>query len=808
MKNLKIRKLASTLLIPVLFGMQTTMPSYAEDIEIKIYVSVNGDDQNDGRQLTSAVRTPARAVELERLYKEKGRTVQVIFKGGTYSLESTMTLTKKDSGTADAPVVFRAYEGERVKFTTGKNIAPESFVVSTDERIADSAKGKVYEADLSGFEGTITGALTDTLSADGTLLQLAKYPNDGMLTLEANGDGTYQIPADKQAAWGSNRELYQEYQQNSYSWSIGNVSEITDTTIKANSEQVIIYNALGDVDMPGEYYIDKTQKKLFYYPKKDISQSSVYLSNVSGNIISVEGASNIKFEGIDMMCANNNGFYIKDSSNITIYDSVISSLGDAGVRAENVTGLLVCKSSVYDMKGAAMNINGGDNVKLTSSGNIIRNCRIHDFAKVYRTSKGVGVALSGAGNTFVHNEVYKCPATAVSLSGNDNLIEYNRIHDTMLNVWDAGAVYMGRSWIDRGNVIRNNYIYNSLNTVDYTHVTDAIMYGAGTDNQAIYADDIQSGVTITGNIAYNISRAWIVGGGSDNIISDNIAIDCRRGILYDNRGEGWAYSHLDELYPYRGDIYKNYKKLFYSNYGNLQEGETLQPNTDFDVELWKNKYNGFTELIERVNTYDIAVKDMTSYEEYADARRKVIQSTIGKVYNRTMENNVYVGEFADLYLDTVNKPHTTFISVADAYNFDGTKAAVSDSANAVMSKEAAGISISDYEITVSGNVSEGISKSTADMGVVEDEYVPTYSKNEFDVNAGNRFTAVAALYDTNGALKNVQTFDECYFYDGQVLNLDVSVPEDAGDDWYAVIMMWDGINGMIPVLHQKLTLLK
>ena len=69
-----------------------------------------------------------------------------------------------------------------------------------------------------------------------------------------------------------------------------------------------------------------------------------------------------------MMCANNNGFYIKDSSNITIYDSVISSLGDAGVRAENVTGLLVCKSSVYDMKGAAMNINGGDNVKLTSSG--------------------------------------------------------------------------------------------------------------------------------------------------------------------------------------------------------------------------------------------------------------------------------------------------------------------------------------------------------------------------------------------------------------------------------------------------------
>ena len=66
---------------------------------------------------------------------------------------------------------------------------------------------------------------------------------------------------------------------------------------------------------------------------------------------------------------------------------------------------------------------------------------------------------------------------------------------------------------------------------------------------------------------------------------------------------------------------------------------------------------------------------------------RLFKAIIGKVYNRTMENNVYVGEFADLYLDTVNKPHTTFISVADAYNFDGTKAAVSDSANTVISKE-------------------------------------------------------------------------------------------------------------------------
>ena len=112
-------------------------------------MSVNGDDQNDGRQLTSAVRTPARAVELERLYKEKRQDCTGDFQRWYIFLgQYDDTYKKKTAARLTLLVVFCAYEGERVKFTTGKNIAPESFVVSTDERIADSAKGKVYEADF------------------------------------------------------------------------------------------------------------------------------------------------------------------------------------------------------------------------------------------------------------------------------------------------------------------------------------------------------------------------------------------------------------------------------------------------------------------------------------------------------------------------------------------------------------------------------------------------------------------------------------------------------------------------------------
>ena len=65
--------------------------------------------------------------------------------------------------------------------------------------------------------------------------------------------------------------------------------------------------------------------------------------------------------------------------------------------------------------------------------------------------------------------------------GNDCLFEYNNLHDLCYEVTDSGAFYTGRSWIHRGNIIRNSYFAN-IQTTEKTYLGSPSV-------QAIYLDD-------------------------------------------------------------------------------------------------------------------------------------------------------------------------------------------------------------------------------------------------------------------------------------------------------------------------------
>ena len=776
--------------------------AFADGEEVKVYVSVNGDDANDGKMLTSAVKTVNRAIELERKYKRAGEKTHIIFKGGTYKLDGTINLTAEDSGEENAPVVFRAYQGDSVRFTMGDRLEPDQFTVSQNSEIAEGVKGKIYEISLSDFEN-VYGGLGDTFYADGELQQLARFPNrpaskrEKTHTFTANEEGSaYLIPDDKRSAWANKTDMYYMYQANNYEWAGDLIRSITDTEMKMASGNVVIYNALSEVDEPGEYYIDKEAKKLYYYPKSNIRGCDMYLATNSQNFVSITGASDISFEGIDFICSNAKtfgankaiaGFYMKDCQNITIYDSSMKALGAYAVYTENTNGLKILKCDISDIKGGAINISGGDSVKLISSGNIIRNCYIHDVGNIYKTARGYGVYINGVGTEFSHNEVYNCPSIGVAVHGNDNIIEKNRIHDTMLTVWDSGAIYLGRTWIGRGNVIRNNYIYDSFSTMNYTNLTNLYQWG-GTDNQAVYLDDIQSGVEVSGNIIYNMSRGFLIGGGSDNTINDNIVINSRRGFEYDRRGQGpWGYKHLEVLEQYAGYIYRSYKALL--------------ADENYDEALWKSKYSGFTELLSRTAAFDSQVEGMTDLNQ----RAAIIKSTIGKVYNRQIHNNVYLGSYAD---DYVNGKYSDYIREDIAYNYDDTQAENAADEHSFTTADEAGVSINGYEITINGNVPEGISKTTAGIGVSEESYEPSYSQKEFDINSENLFIAVVAVYDETGVLRSVKMSNQCYINGGQVIGLDIDVPQEADEGWYAAVMMVDNMAQLKPVLKEKISLFK
>jgi hypothetical protein len=81
----------------------------------------------------------------------------------------------------------------------------------------------------------------------------------------------------------------------------------------------------------------------------------------------------------------------------------------------------------------------------------------------------------------------------------------------------------------------------------------------------IYLDDQHCGHTIHGNLFERCSRAVFIGGGDDNIVTNNIFIDCWRAAHIDNRGMGWQKAATDNpngtlrtrlrAMPYQNDLW-------------------------------------------------------------------------------------------------------------------------------------------------------------------------------------------------------------------------------------------------------------
>lgn len=116
----------------------------AKGVEIEVNteihsIYVNADTGNDGADGTKEqpLRSVAGAVERIKKFKqqESGKAYNVIFAGGEYYIEDTVKLDAECSGTAEAPVVFKAAEGEKVSFSGAKKIALSAAKPLTDKSI-------------------------------------------------------------------------------------------------------------------------------------------------------------------------------------------------------------------------------------------------------------------------------------------------------------------------------------------------------------------------------------------------------------------------------------------------------------------------------------------------------------------------------------------------------------------------------------------------------------------------------------------------------------------------------------------------
>jgi hypothetical protein len=191
-------------------------------------------------------------------------------------------------------------------------------------------------------------------------------------------------------------------------------------------------------------------------------------------------------------------------------------------------GVVGC--DLYGMGDGGIAFKGGDEQTLTHCEHYADNNLIHHYSRwhpMYRP----GIQMWGVGCRASHNLVHHAPHIAISFFGQENVIEYNELHNVVEHANDAGAVYtqpgMDEDWNERGNVVRYNYIHH--------------VYGfQGKGCVGVYLDDLFSSMHCYGNLFYQVPQAAFIGGGRDTIVENNLFIDCKPAIHVDARGLGWC----------------------------------------------------------------------------------------------------------------------------------------------------------------------------------------------------------------------------------------------------------------------------
>lgn len=596
------------------------------------YVSTKGSDDNDG-SFSAPFRTIKKASEaVENLVssgKKQGEKITVAVMAGEYA-ESDILFDEKGSGSESAPVTYTAYGDGEVVVNGGMTLKSEDFEnVSGEaaERINKDVVNNVKMLDLSKYNLTVddygklksVGGFTTEQYYDGAAevtacelffnnsrMELAKYPNEGSLKegeildkgdcYEPNPPGpTDETWLERRNQRGGTFVMDDETYNRVKSWKTTEdvwvfgyffwdwadmstpIARIDDSTKSLTTKYCSqygfkeggiyhFYNVLEELDAPGEYYIDRENNILYFYPPEDLKESDVMLSVTDKNIFTFSvKAQYINIEGITIQGTRGNAVGML-GQNCSLTNCHIKNAAGVGVEMKGVNNTVQsCEINAIGKDGIILE--SGESETFTYGNNVVDNNSIHDYGEVQKSAVAA-VTLVGIGNKISHNEIYNAPQTAIHFTGNENIIEYNNIHDVVLQSSDAGAIYTGFNYSTYGNVVRYNCVYN-IGSGDFTP-------------NAIYFDDNTSGQTAYGNVLINIpGYAFLIGGGRDNKVTDNLIINAQKGIDYDDRAyDGY---HNDGWYS------KNVKESDGRLWVLMNEAKALN-------EKWNHKYEGIDRM--------------------------------------------------------------------------------------------------------------------------------------------------------------------------------------------------------------------
>lgn len=595
----------------------------AEQNRMEIYVSAeSGNDIIGKGTKESPYKTFEKAKEaVKELRKKKRLTVpvDVIFRQGEYRISKTINFTKEESGSEISSTTFKSADGERavIKGSVEINVKDIKPVddVDTLSILPIEARGKVGYFELEKYGITSINGIYYydhyqapknigyvSLFLNGKKQPLAQWPNGENVyssyekTVNPGGSGergaggTIQLKDYRLKRWTTAKDMHMHiFGGNDYAMDTVAVASVNpdekQVTFKtgtgqglnsAKSRRFKAINLLEELDMPGEWFVDREKLILYYYPEQSLKDGVLEFAYPEINLITMQDTSYIGFENLDFSQIRGNVFWTKDRcDNLKIdncnfenigsnvlwqFSNKQSKLGGNSTQAyqfreDGARNISITNCSFDNIGREAIKIRQTGSFDDYIEGNSIIENNIFTNTNCWSMA-GYAVCVEGIKVSIKNNLFYNLPS-AVSFVGIDMDIANNEIYNIQRYVSDSGAIYTGRNYITRDNRVYGNYIKDVSNKDPHMNTNY---------NRFVYLDDAHAGTYVYSNIFVGKAHGAVaVNGGQDNHVYDNVLVNNEQALLVNSWTVGDKGRIEKELELAKGALanpkYKKYHQI-------------------------------------------------------------------------------------------------------------------------------------------------------------------------------------------------------------------------------------------------------
>ncbi len=435
----------------------------------EFHVASNGDDANPGTEAKPFATLQRARDAVRHINRAMQEDIVVVLRGGTYRLDHTLFFEPQDSGTGGHDVIYRAPAGETPILSGGQPI--------TGWQQDEQGRWKA-PAPADDFRQLYVNGVRATRARGDAPPGLTLAGEDGYTTPAAHM-AEWKHPGDLEfcyvCAWAHTRCKVQDIRRE------GDNAVITmrqpqftcaktkeGVNIASHVDQAYIENALELLDEPGEWYLDRTNRTVYYLPKpgEDLTEVPVVAPALE-RLVELRGTldrpvRNLRFDGISFEHGNwlrpsQVGFvdvqanfvldeahlmqregsltavhnqHLKSPANVVCHAAqsvrfercVFARLGGAGIDLEfGAQDNVISGCRFYDIAGTAIQIGDvlkddhhPDDPRMIVKNNSVVNCFVHDCGRDYWGSVGIFAGYTD-GTVIAHNEITRLPYSGISV---------------------------------------------------------------------------------------------------------------------------------------------------------------------------------------------------------------------------------------------------------------------------------------------------------------------------------------------------------------------------------------------------------